>query len=174
MIVPMKKVSLVVMEKNREVSLEKLREAGVLHLEKRNVRSDELTKLLDRKAKVETALGVLQSYPEEKRASGKIPADEQEKAGAVPQDVFSSEAINGDAPPDVVSRVLELGDEKKTLQEQILVHTKERSRIEKWGNFDPRAFAEFAEKGIVLIPYELSLKGHESLPEGLIALGQDK
>ncbi|MDR2759693.1 MAG: V-type ATP synthase subunit I, partial [Spirochaetaceae bacterium] len=39
---------------------------------------------------------------------------------------------------------------------------------------DPRAFAEFAEKGIVLIPYELSLKGHESLPEGLIALGQDK
>ncbi|MDR0689161.1 MAG: V-type ATP synthase subunit I [Spirochaetaceae bacterium] len=161
MIVPMKKVSLVVMEKDRDASLEKLREAGVLHLEKRNVRSDGLTKLLDRKAKAETALGILRSYPAEK------------KAGTAPQGVFSS-GDRDEAPPDLVSRVLELGDEKKALQEQLLANAKERSRIEKWGNFDPRAFAEFAQKGIVLIPYELSLKGYESLPEGLIVLGQDK
>ncbi|MFP3089241.1 V-type ATP synthase subunit I [Treponema sp. TIM-1] len=164
----MKKVSLVVMEKNREVSLEKLREAGVLHLEKRNVRSDELTKLLDRKAKTETALGVLRSYPLENGAAGKIPLDGGE------QDVFSSDTLNGETPPDLVARILELGDEKKALQEQLLVNTKERSRIEKWGNFDPRSFAEFAEKGIVLIPYELSRKAYESLPEGIIVLGQDK
>ena len=35
MIVPMKKVSCVVMDKDRENSLIKLREAGVLHLEKK-------------------------------------------------------------------------------------------------------------------------------------------
>jgi V/A-type H+-transporting ATPase subunit I len=173
MIVPMKKVSLVVMEKNREVSLEKLREAGVLHLEKRNVRSDALTRLLDRKAKTEAALGVLRSYPLEKGAA-KAPAAGGEQAGTAGREVFSSETTAGDAPPDLVSRILELGDEKKTLQEQLLVNTKERSRIEPWGNFDPRAFAEFAEKGIVLIPYELSLKAYDSLPAGLILLGQDK
>lgn len=161
MIVPMKKVSLVVMEKNRDASLEKLREAGVLHLEKRNVRSDGLTRLLDRKAKAETALGILRSYPAEK------------KARTPPQEVFSS-GDRAEAPPDLVARVLELGDEKKALQEQLLVNAKELSRIEKWGNFDPRAFAEFAEKGIVLIPYELSPKGYESRSEGLIVLGRDK
>jgi V/A-type H+-transporting ATPase subunit I len=174
MIVPMKKVSLVVMEKSREASLEKLREAGVLHLEKRNVRSDALSKLLDRKAKVETALGILRSYSLDKKAAGKISADGGKQADAAGEGFSSSETINGEAPPDLVSRVLELGDEKKTLQEQLLVNAKERSRIEKWGNFDPRSFAEFAEKGIVLIPYELSPKAYESLPEGLILLGQDK
>ncbi|MDR2363090.1 MAG: V-type ATP synthase subunit I [Spirochaetaceae bacterium] len=162
MIVPMKKVSLVVMEKNRDASLEKLREAGVLHLEKRNVRSDGLTRLLDRKAKAETALGILRSYPVEKNA------------GTAPREVFSSGDRDGAAPPDLTARVLELGDEKKALQEQLLANAKERSRVEKWGNFDPRAFAEFAQKGVVLIPYELSPKGRESLPEGLIVLGQDK
>ncbi|MDR2631678.1 MAG: V-type ATP synthase subunit I [Spirochaetaceae bacterium] len=170
----MKKVSLVVMEKSREASLEKLREAGVLHLEKRNVRSDALSKLLDRKAKVETALGILRSYSLDKKAAGKISADGGKQADAAGEGFSSSETINGEAPPDLVSRVLELGDEKKTLQEQLLVNAKERSRIEKWGNFDPRSFAEFAEKGIVLIPYELSPKAYESLPEGLILLGQDK
>ena len=42
MIVPMKKVSLVVMDKAREVSLEQLRELGVVHLEKKNVQSSPL------------------------------------------------------------------------------------------------------------------------------------
>ncbi|MDR0589618.1 MAG: V-type ATP synthase subunit I [Spirochaetaceae bacterium] len=174
MIVPMKKVSLVVMEKSRESSLEKLREAGVLHLEKRNVRSDELTRLLDRKAKTETALGILRSYPAEKGASAETPVDRGEKAGIAPQDLFSSGQTAEEAPPDLVARILELGDEKKTLQEQLVVNAKERSRIENWGNFDPRAFGEFAEKGIVLIPYELPLKVYESLSGELILLGRDK
>jgi len=36
MIVPMKKVSLVVLNKDREASLKKLREIGLIHLEKKD------------------------------------------------------------------------------------------------------------------------------------------
>ena len=52
MIVPMKKVSIVVMEKDREASLEKLREVGVLHLEKKKVFSDSLSVLMIRQAEL--------------------------------------------------------------------------------------------------------------------------
>jgi V/A-type H+-transporting ATPase subunit I len=162
MIVPMKKVSLVVMDKNREASLEKLREAGVVHLEKRNVSSDALTKLLERKARLETVQGILRTYSPEK--TGERQGDKEVQNASV-KEIFSSDSVNAVTPPDTVTQVLELEDEKKALQEQLVFNTKERSRVEEWGNFDPRAFGEFAEKGIVLIPYELSLKVYESLPE---------
>jgi V/A-type H+-transporting ATPase subunit I len=155
MIVPMKKVSLVVLDKTRETSLEQLRELGVVHLEKKAVHSDTLAKLLERRARVETALGLLRAYAAPK---GK-PA-----------------AASGDPAGDPAAQALALGDEKKNLQEQLAFQNKERSRIEKWGDFDPGAFGEFAEKGIVLIPYELPLKVYESLPKDLplIVLGKDK
>jgi V/A-type H+-transporting ATPase subunit I len=63
MIVPMKKVSLVVLDREKDGSLEKLRELGVMHLEQKNVQSGELTKLLERRARTESALGILRSYP---------------------------------------------------------------------------------------------------------------
>ncbi|MDR1373644.1 MAG: V-type ATP synthase subunit I [Treponema sp.] len=149
----MKKVSLVVLDREREPSLERLRELGVVHLEKHNLSSDSLTKLLDQRAKTETALGILRSYQLEKHVS--------------------PSAL---APGDLISRTLVLGEEKKNLQEQLAWNAKERSRIEKWGDFDPRAFAEFAGKGLVLIPYSLSRQAYESVPADipLIVLGGDK
>jgi V/A-type H+-transporting ATPase subunit I len=156
MIVPMKKISLVVMDKSREAALEGLRELGVVHLEKRNVSSPALSLLLDQKSRAETALGILQAYKE--RSSG-----EQVK------DVCSN-------PQELVDKVLSLNEEKKSLQEQAGWNTRERSRIEKWGDFNPRLLAELAEKGVTLIPYELSHKAYEALgsDERIILLGKDK
>jgi V/A-type H+-transporting ATPase subunit I len=152
MIVPMKKVSLVVRDRERVSSLEKLRDLGVMHLERKSVQSEALTKLLDRRAKAEAALGLLQNYPLPKKP-----------------EPFS-------APPDPVSLALTLGEEKKNLQEQLVFLGKEQSRLEKWGDFDPKAFGYFAEKGLVLIPYDLPQKVYEALPADteLIVLGRDK
>jgi V/A-type H+-transporting ATPase subunit I len=77
---------------------------------------------------------------------------------------------------DPVSAVLALAEEKKRLQEQILFQAKERSRIEKWGDFEPSGFAELVRAGIVLIPYELDLKTYAALGDELklIVLGKDK
>ncbi|MDR1030681.1 MAG: V-type ATP synthase subunit I [Treponema sp.] len=154
MIVPMKKVSLVVMDKTREASLEKLREVGLVHLEKRSVTSDALSALLDRKAKVESALGLLRPYQGQTQVVAK-----QELDGA-----------------ELVNQILALGDERKVLQERLLVTIKEQSRITSWGNFNPASFKELAAQGIVLIPYKLPPKVYASLgkDDSFIRLGADK
>ncbi|MDR3138104.1 MAG: V-type ATP synthase subunit I [Treponema sp.] len=172
----MKKVSLVVLDKNRDASLEKLREAGIVHLEKRNVSSEALTKLLDRKVKLENALGLLRSFPLDKKGPGEKNGAPQRVKTPARGEAFSSDSVNEITPPDTVTQVLALGDEKKALQEQLALNTKEGSRIEKWGDFDPKAFGELAEKGLVLIPYELPDKAYESLSAGvkLLLLGRDK
>jgi V/A-type H+-transporting ATPase subunit I len=178
----MKKVSLVVIDKNREGSLEKLRELGLLHLERKSVSSESLTRLLDQKNRGDTALGILRSYAAKKKAKGKKAAAEKNSGTAkepvknISNEFYSSDSVNEVLPPDPVTQVLALGDEKKNFQERLVSQIKEQSRIEKWGNFDPKAFGEFAEKGIVLIPYELPGKTYESLGEDtkVILLGKDK
>ncbi|MDR3277022.1 MAG: V-type ATP synthase subunit I [Treponema sp.] len=142
----MKKVSVVVMDRERKASLEKLRDLGILHLEKKAVPTgagaETLAGLLDRKAKTETALGILRSY----KAPKKVP---------------SAALLEGDA----LAEVLALGEEKKALQEQLSWNAKERSRIEKWGNFNPQDLKILAERGVVLIPYELSGDAYGALGE---------
>ncbi|GHV88740.1 V-type ATP synthase subunit I [Spirochaetia bacterium] len=150
MIVPMKKVSLVVMDKTREDSLAKLRELGVLHLERCTVSSDGLSKLQDRKTRAETALALLRAYQDPKKSAGKNARNRDDNAGGV-------------TDADLVKVVLDLADEKKTLQEQLVSNAKERSRIEKWGNFNPASLGELAGAGITLIPYELLVKDYEAL-----------
>jgi V/A-type H+-transporting ATPase subunit I len=180
MIVPMKKVTLVVMDKDREVSLEKLRNIGIMHLEKKTVQSGALTGLLERWARTETALGLLRSYaaPKGKSSGGDagVSADRRNAGPAGAEDFYSTDSVNTVKAPDPVALALELGEEKKNLQEQLVSQNKERSRIEKWGNFDPRAFGEFAGQGIVLIPYELSPAAYASVPEdaALIVLERNK
>jgi V/A-type H+-transporting ATPase subunit I len=154
MIVPMKKVSLVVMDKTREASLEKLRELGVVHVEKRAVASDTLSALLDRKADAERALGLLRPYQGAAQTAPK-----QEPAEA-----------------ELVNQILALGDERKALQEQLLVTIKEQSRIESWGNFKPGSFKDLAAQGVLLIPYKLPRKVYASLGKEdlFIRLAEDK
>ncbi|MDR1399675.1 MAG: V-type ATP synthase subunit I [Treponema sp.] len=147
----MKKISIVVMDKTRDASLAKLRDLGLLHIDSRPVASDSLSKQLDRKAKAETALGLLRPY--------KV-ADTDAKAPA----------------PDLVTEVLSMDNEKKTLQEQFTSLGKEESRVEKWGDFNPTALKELASHGLTLIPYELSHKAYESLDkeQRFITLFRDK
>ncbi|MDR2480581.1 MAG: hypothetical protein LBD48_14885 [Treponema sp.] len=151
----MKKVSLVVMEREREVSLEGLREVGVLHLEKKNVASDALAKLLDRRAAVRRAMGLLRRYP-------------------VPKTALPPAERKGEA--ELVRQVLGLGDEKKILMDQLLYYGKERRRIEGWGDFDPREFAFVSEHGIPLVPYELPYKIYDTLGEDIkvIVVSRDR
>jgi V/A-type H+-transporting ATPase subunit I len=154
MIVPMKKVSVIVSDKSREASLEKLRELGVVHLEKQNVASDGLSKLLDRKAKIETAQGLLRSYQVEPGSQTNLVKKDR----------------------DLVVQVLSLGDERKALQEQAVNYIKERARIEKWGDFKPGDLKALGEQGIVLIPYNLPIKSYEALgkDQQFIVLSRDK
>ncbi|MDR2029313.1 MAG: V-type ATP synthase subunit I [Treponema sp.] len=172
----MKKVTLVVMDKNREVSLEKLRELGIIHLERRNVSSDRLSKLLERKARVENALGMLSAYPVKKgaRPAAALPVPPV-PAGSGGDD-FSSDSVNRPEAPNPVDQISALAEERKVLQEQLGGDIKERSRIEKWGDFNPAALKELADQGLSLIPYELSWESYGSLGDAVpvIVLARDK
>ncbi|MDR0624245.1 MAG: V-type ATP synthase subunit I [Treponema sp.] len=175
----MKKVSLVVRDKERVGSLEKLRDLGVMHLERKSVQSEALTKLLDRRARIEAALGILRTYPLPKKEEFPAPAETPHRRKTdrrEEEDFYSADSVNKPVPPDPVVQTLALGEEKKSLQEQMVFLGKEQSRVEKWGDFDPKAFAEFAEKGLVLIPYDLPQKVYEAVPADipLIVLGRDK
>ncbi len=160
----MKKVSLVVMDKEKTDALDKLRDLGVLHLERKQTQSDALSKLLDKKTKAENALALLRPVAEEQKKKKKKSRGEETSDSPIP------------AGEDITAVVLALGDQKKNLQEQLVSLARERSRIEKWGDFDPAAFADFAARGVTLIPYELSLEAYRNAGDDikLIVLEKSK
>ncbi|GHU48516.1 V-type ATP synthase subunit I [Spirochaetia bacterium] len=141
MIVPMKKVSIVIMDKTRHEAMHTLRDLGILHLEKRQVNSDELSRLIERKNKVEFALGFV-------------------KAIVLPK---GSKAAEETKQTDLVSSVIALSDEKKLLQEKLVLQNKEQSRLAEWGDFDPHGLAELAQAGIKLFPYAIPVRNFKAL-----------
>ena len=170
MIVPMKTISLVVMDKDREESLEKLRETGVVHLEKKNIFSAALTKLLERKARVEASLRVLRPYEKAARA--------QDKKNKAPAANAGPDAVAPEgAGDDLVSQVLDYANEQKNLQGRLSRLYKERSRLQEWGDFNPRDLSLVAEQtNINLFLYKVPRNDLEILPEDtrFITLGEDK
>jgi V/A-type H+-transporting ATPase subunit I len=155
MIVPMKKVSLVVMNSERDSCLERMRDLGVVHLEKKSVSSDALGQLLEKLRRCETAIGILRNF---------VPAE----GGNVPPTMA--------VPGDIVDAVLDRTEKKKAAQEELSAFQKEKSRIDKWGNFDPLALGDLSGKGTVLIPYELPRKAYENIgkDDQVILLSSDK
>jgi V/A-type H+-transporting ATPase subunit I len=147
----MKKVSLVVMGRDRERSLEKLREAGVVHLEKKSVSSEALSKLLATQSRIVRALGSLSRY-------------------TVKQGAHTSYMPFSPVSGDLVAHILGLGDERKILQEQLMYLSKERWRVEAWGDFDPHAFAFLKQHGIRLIPYLFPRATYDRLTDDNIKL----
>jgi V/A-type H+-transporting ATPase subunit I len=153
----MDKITLVVMDKEKEKALEELRNLGIVHLEKKNVQSEKLSKLLEKKTRLDNVLGLLRPYTEALK--------KQKKFAAVPKE----------EAPALIDKLLILGEEKKNLQEQLLFQAKEKSRLEKWGDFEPGALKELEERGVKLVPYELGAQSYANLGETkVIVLGRDK
>ena len=160
MIVPMKKVSLVTQDKHREESLKLLRKIGVVHFERKVVSSDILTRLLERKAKAETALRTLRLFEKEDK---KNPVADKPSIG-VPA-------------AQIIAEVIQYVEERKASQEELARLRKEKSRIEEWGNFDPKDFSFLAENGdLRFFLYKLTQNVFEQIPEDTryITLNSDK
>ncbi|GAB1484430.1 V-type ATP synthase subunit I [Treponema sp.] len=143
MIVPMKKLSLVVIEKERETALDNLRQLGVVHLEKKSVASEKLSSLIDKKTKAEQAAGILRNFPSEGPSKAK-----------------SSASLSGES---LIKQTLAAAEDRKTEQEVLASRIKEKSRIEAWGTFEPQELESLKAEGLTLIPYELPRKNYENL-----------
>ncbi|MBR4320806.1 ATPase, partial [Treponema sp.] len=158
MIVPMKKISLVVLENERREALKNLRKLGVLHVEEVSGSSEELSSYKLQNSTIEKALGILTEIK-----LGKKEAPKQTLIGK-------------EAAFDIAKKVIALTEEKKTCFDRITADSVELERFAKWGGVNPLDFAELSEKGLNLALYEIpgdkyALIGEEART---IVLGKDK
>ncbi|MDR1352576.1 MAG: V-type ATP synthase subunit I [Treponema sp.] len=175
MIVPMKKVSLVIQNRDQDAALARLREAGVLHLEKRNVSSDALSRALERKARGDNAIALIKPYKAPKKKPALQPADRpvrRESDLVDPErEPYSLDALNAVGRPDLIDLLVNWGKDKKGLEDRLVFLGRERKRIEKWGSFDPRALKELAESGVAFYLYEIPVSAFAGLKADPAALG---
>lgn len=158
MIVPMKKISLVVLENERREALKNLRKLGVLHVEEVSGSSEELTAYKTQNSTIEKALGILTEIKLGKKETPK------------------QTLIGKEAAFDIAKKVIALTEEKKTCFDRITADSVELERFSKWGGVNPADFAQLSEKGLNLALYEIpgdkyALIGEEART---IVLGKEK
>ncbi|MDR0322023.1 MAG: V-type ATP synthase subunit I [Treponema sp.] len=182
MIVPMKKVCIMVQKKSRDEAILKLADVGVVHLEKSNAPVDINSNAQKLKIRVEEAMGLIQDYktPKPKKPrfdpNDKRPISERRMPpagmhrGRRASDVFgtdeeapySIDAVMAPRRPYLPDMMNGFGEERKQLRDQNSVLSREISRIEGWGDFDPSIINEISERLPVFL-YELTHSVFENL-----------
>jgi len=140
MIVPMKKITLLALETDRECLLKKLKKEGVVHVEKVQATGEELTKLVN----IERDLSVVKNLLLEfvpKKQTGEKPS-----------------CLSYDETLTFANNVLGLCEAHKDDIAKLGKIREELARCEVWGDFNLRDFDYLKEKDIKLIPLEMSLK----------------
>lgn len=158
MIVPMKKVFLIVLESERKEALKKLRSAGLVHLEAIQGSGAELTSLKGKLSKMEDACQILTEI--------KLPKDKAKAAA----NESSADML------EFSEKVISLTEQKKALENKIIQNTVEIDRLAKWGDVNPEDFSYLADKNICLGMYEIPAAKYSSLPEDVntIFVNEDK
>ncbi|MBR2868435.1 MAG: ATPase [Clostridia bacterium] len=153
MIVPMKKVSLIIMGDKKSETLSKLRKLGILHIESVEGSGKKLEELKEAVSLLESALF---SVSEKKNKKIKQENVDSEKA-------FS-----------VAKQIISLEEEKKLCSAEKITLSAELDRIAAWGEIDPAEFGGLKEKGIGISLYEMPLKEYGNLGENVKTLSIEK
>ncbi|MBQ9238421.1 MAG: ATPase [Treponema sp.] len=148
MIVPMKKVSVVLLANERKTALESLRKLGVLHVEELTGASEQLTAFRQALSDAQAALSVLSGI--------KLP-----KGATVPT------GLSAERAQSVCESVIAQAARKKELFEKIAAATVELERFSEWGDVDPDDFAYLKGKGISLRLFEIPAGKYASIPEAI-------
>lgn len=150
MIAPMKKVSLVILSREKEEALKALRKAGLVHLEPIEGKGEKLAALKNDYAKLQSAAGYLGEI--------KLP-----KKTVFPE-LSQEEAIKK------AQAAIDLTERKKSLFEKIAASATEMERLSAWGSVNPADFAYLSEKGIHLSMYEIPNDKYRLIGEDVKAL----
>ena len=146
MIVPMKKVSLVVLEKEKKQALEKLRKLKLVHVEDLTGNGENLSKLKS-------------TYDMMERAFFLISDIKVKEKDVIQVSLTKEEAV------EKASQFLELLSLKKNYEDLITGNTKEIERFSRWGDVDPADLRFLAEKGYFLFLYEIPAEYYSLIPE---------
>ena len=142
MIVPMKKVSLIIRGSEKDKALKKLRSLGILHIEITEGTGERLANLKEQVALLESAIFTI----------GKIKNTEQKNVNA-------ADALT------IATEVNSLDEEKKRCQAEKIALDAELDRLKSWGDIDPSALSDLKSKGIEILFYEMPKAEYENLSD---------
>ncbi len=144
MIVPMKKVSLLLLSSEREKALKILRRLGVLHIE---ISEGQGTRLSD----LEEQVVLLEN--------GIYAVSEKAKKCSESKEISPAEALR------VADRIAAWSEEEKTLRAELLQLDAEIERLSVWGEIDPAQLLAMAEQGIDLSLYEMPRPEYDKIAD---------
>ncbi len=147
MIVPMKKVSLIVMEDKKEEALKSLRSLGLMHIEISQGSGDRLSRLLDGEKLLQDAIYTL----------GKNKSLQQKKAD-------TKTAL------EYAARISKLTEDKTRYQALLAAVSEELDRLKDWGEIDTALLSLLEEKGVKLSFYEMPKSEYAALPDSVKAV----
>lgn len=149
MITPMKKVTILCLDKEREASLEKLREMGILHVTP--LVNPTGVKLNAAKSKVMRIRKALEA----------IPAKVGKDAVALDESVASQPAV------EAVHQMVQV---KKDATDEISKLHNDLNRLNNFGNLDPKTVQSLEESGIFVKLYEVDPSKTISADDGAVVL----
>jgi len=180
LILPMKKVCLVVQDKHQDEALAKLREAGIVHLELSKPAPEKFTAIMERKTQTENAISLIRQFkPPKVKPKPQQPGGWERRKDTGPrrgrracdrlgheeQEPYSADAVNAPNRPELVKLMNGIANERKSLEEHIAFLAREQARIRAWGEFDPEAVKALNSGGVALYLYELSPEIFRNIPQ---------
>ncbi len=153
MIVPVKKISLMVMGDKKRETLRKLRKAGILHIEITEGSGRKIEELKERISLLESAVFML---------SEKKNKNIEQKEISACDAVAAAEEINS------------LAEEKKNRLNKRLLLAAELERLKGWGEIDPDDIDGLVKKGVDISLYEMPSAEYDLLPETVKTVSLEK
>ncbi len=143
MIVPMKKITVLVQSKDIDTTLGALRKAGVLHIEHQNLPiNEEITGLEEKYHSLLKAIGNLPDSKDQEDPSRK--------------------------PAELVDEVLNLAGEREIIAEDLKKAQKDIGLWQEWGDFDPDIIDDLKDRNIWVRLGKVTKKEMRHVPEGVI------
>jgi len=150
MIVPMKKVALIVQSKDAEKTIEKLGMLGVVHIEhQRFPKGKGIDAVQNDIERVEKAIDVLN-----KAAVRKKSITQEKKLSAKWK--------------RIARHVVDLNDRLNRLQEYARIAKNSVKKWESWGDFNPERVKELSEKNIYVRLYRIPIKAIKEFPDSVV------
>ena len=140
MIVAMKKVSLVLLDAERDGAVQELGELGVVHLEPMKGSGERLDTLEERRSQAVRAKGLIAAQAALSHPAGRMAA-------------LSSADARG-----VVAEILAVNEKVERLGEERTGRLREAEQLAPWGDYEPKDIRDLRDKGIDLRLYFLSVE----------------
>ncbi len=150
MIERMKKIYLLTLESRREDTVNKLKKSGVLHISTKRKEHPSIENLEEKKNTIEKAKNRIAEYEIETGKSISVPD--------IPKEQIVEAAL------EKGNEILDLAGNIRDHREELEKLTREKSRLELWGDFDPSEIERLHEKGVSIKLYTASPETFDNMP----------